>query len=139
MPKVHSRFNPPKSAPLVGGVSKTDQSFKDECDINVIVARYGKTGVLVDPGMVARRGSPMFGDFTSVPEDLIEAHAIFERAEESFGALSSEVRAKFRNSPVELLEWLSDDKNLEESYALGLRTRPEDPVPKGDGAPSPVA
>lgn len=41
--------------------TRTQQQFKDECDINEIMRRFGKTGQV--PSNVR---APMYGDFTEV-------------------------------------------------------------------------
>ena len=60
----------------------TMQSFRDECDINNIIARYETTGFLVDP-MVASRRTPSFGDFSKLP-DYMEAQNIIAVGGEIF-------------------------------------------------------
>jgi len=108
-----------------------DQSFKDDADINVIMARYRKTGHLVDPSRKATR-EPFFEDVSMAPEDYLEAQTRLQNAERAFMDLPSTVRNMFENSPAELLEWLQDEKNHEEARKLGLmnpRAEPEGEPP----------
>lgn len=92
----------------------TKQEFRDECDVNVIMRKYTQFGVVPEV-----KSPGQFGDFTNVP-DLLEAHAIVERATEDFAALSSEIRDRFANDPVRLMAFVSDFKNRDEAIKLGL-------------------
>lgn len=113
--KLYSAFDPPPPVYTpVDKESRARQEFKDECDINRIMSRYRKTGVL--PVSV---GGGIFGDFTGVT-DFQDAQNALLAAESQFKALPSEVRDRFKNSPVALLEFLSDVKNKDEAIKLGL-------------------
>lgn len=108
------------------GSSLTQQQFKDECDINVMVKRFG--GVPPPPvGVDLGR----FADFSSAP-DYFEAQQLLVRARAQFDALPAVVRRRFGNDPQQLLAFVSDKANLAEARELGL-LKAEDPAP----APSP--
>lgn len=94
---------------------KTRQSFKEECDINKIVAKYKKTGRL--PELI--RQNPIYGDF-SKSFDYQEALNTVQKAQLQFNELSSEIRNKFRNDPVEFLMFVEDPKNEKELVEMGL-------------------
>lgn len=91
------------------------QSFKDECDINRIMARYKKTGVI--DHVRATQGA--YGDFTSV-EDYHTSLNNLQAAQSAFMALPAHIRARFDNDPAQLLGFLDDDKNFNEAVSLGL-------------------
>lgn len=95
--------------------SKVQQHFRQESDVNEIMRRYRATGVL--PG--ARRGVPVFGDFSD-GIDFLEAQERVVKAREAFESLPAEVRRRFRNDPAELLEFISDESNRDEAEQLGL-------------------
>ena len=105
-----------------GDPGYTKQEFKEECDINVIMSKYTKFGVMppIQEGQ--------WGDFTNVP-DLLEAQQIVQRAAEDFSELSSAVRERFSNDPVKLMSFLSDDKNRDEAIKLGLIAPPKVEAP----------
>lgn len=105
--------------------SMTKQEFRDDCDINLLMARYEKTGVIDH----INRSVPQYGDFASVPE-YHEAIEIVRRAESDFASLPATVRDRFENDPAQYLAFVNDPENLEESYELGLRERPKDPEPQ---------
>lgn len=104
--------------PIVGE-SKTKQSFKDECDINVIMRRYEATGIL--PGMERAVGA-RYIDCTGA--DFQEAQLIVAAGKSAFAELPARIRARFANDPAKLMEFLADKRNLEEARELGL-VKPE--------------
>ena len=96
------------------GRSKTKQSFAKDADINNIMAQYVKNGVLP-----SGQRKPMFGDFSSGEE----LQTIMDRvvsAELQFSSLPSDLRNRFKNSAVELLDYLADPANEAEAITLGL-------------------
>jgi phage internal scaffolding protein len=95
---------------------KTHQSFKDECDINIIMSRYLQTGVLPDALTLgeARYLDVSEVDFQSAMEIVAGSRSLFEQ-------LPSDVRSRFKNDPRELLAFVHDPKNAEEAISLGLR------------------
>ena len=63
-----------------GGKSATKQSFKDECDINKIMAKYQKTGLVTHLAKnEARYGFATSHDFRESLELVREAEALFYR------------------------------------------------------------
>lgn len=101
-----------------GGPSMTKQSFKDECDVNVIMRRYQQTGVLpLGDGRV-----PRYIDATSA--DYQEAMFLVADARSAFAELPSALRERFHNDPKRMLEFLEDPRNREEAIKLGLVNAP---------------
>lgn len=103
----------------IGGASMTKQSFKDECDINVLMKRYQQSGVLPPVDGRERR----YIDGSSV--DYHEAMLMVADARSAFMELSSSLRERFQNDPGRLLEFLEDSRNREEAVALGLVNPPQ--------------
>lgn len=140
-PVIYSRYNlPPNPGIKNTEPSMTQQQFKEESDINFIMARYQKTGVLVDPLTQTTR-KPMFDDFSELGDFRDHQQAVIE-AQEMFMALPSRLRARFSNDPAELLQWLSDPANKDEAIELGLMTNPLVETPemplKGEVSSEPV-
>ena len=102
--------------------SRTQQQFKDECDVNNILRNYVNTGILTHTSAVA----PQFGDFSSLPSDYGEALDLIEQSRQQFMSLPSEVRERFDNSPRKLVEFLSDQANIDEAVKLGLAVKKEE-------------
>lgn len=115
------------------GASVTQQSFAKDADINNIMSRYAKTGVLVNPLDPDSDRSPMFmdvsgiGDFQQV-QDRVQAIGA------AFMTLPAAVRARFHNAPAEAIDFIADARNLKESVELGLL--PRELLPKEEGAPA---
>lgn len=99
-----------------GETSPTQQSAKDECDINLIVAS-AKRGA--DISALANPRTPMYGDFTNLPS-YRESLEMVTKAREMFMTLDAFVRERFANDPARLLDFLADDKNRDEAIKLGL-------------------
>ena len=111
--------------------SLTIQEHAIDADINVIVKRFGITGVL--PG---RSTIPVVtnGDFLDVTE-FREVQDILVQADRSFMALPAEVRDRFRNDPALFVEFCSpeadgtwNEDKVREMIKMGLAV--ERVVPK---------
>lgn len=130
---------------FVWGPSLTKQSFKDEANINKIIARYTKTGVLdyvqKNPGVYADLSK--ITNYKESLEKIIHAKATFD-------SLPANIRNRFRNDPAQLIDFMSDPKNTDEAESLGLITprkklaepatpaktkKPETEVPSGSTEP----
>ena len=98
------------------GESMTQQQFKAECDVNNILAKYKRTGMLSH----IQKHQGNFGDFSSI-EDYQSSLGKLMQAQQSFESLPSELRAKFENDPAQLISFLSDEKNNAEAVKLGLK------------------
>ena len=126
--KIYSRFSTPDSPAVEFGASMTQQHFKDECDINNILKAYrGKVPASEEPAF--------FMDCTV--NDLQSAYEIAEDIGSRFDSLDSEVRAKFNNNPLELLEFVHNADNQTAAVELGLLPKLE-PAPEPAPAPAPA-
>lgn len=96
-------------------LTRTKQQFKDECNINVIMDRFKKTGQL--PTMIKQ--NPQFADFSDMPT-YKEALELVLYSNDQFMALPANVRERFRNDPANFLEFASNPENAEEMAKLGL-------------------
>jgi phage internal scaffolding protein len=94
--------------------SLTQQQFKEEADINTIVNRFLKTGVLPTPNTF-----PQYVDFEGV-FDYQSAMNLVRAADESFMRMDAKVRSRFNNSPQEFLEFFANPENAQEAIRLGL-------------------
>jgi phage internal scaffolding protein len=94
--------------------SLAQQHMKDECDINIIVERFGVTGQIPVTPI-----EPSYGDFSGV-SDYHDALNRIKAADEAFMALPAKVRAKFDHDPNALLQFLQNDDNRNEAIQLGL-------------------
>ena len=134
--KIRSAYTPRTAVKLIcQGEGRTKQAHKDECDVNLIMARFQKTGVLE----FTEKRSPQYGDVTGV--DFQEAMRTVTEAQEMFDELPSKVRNRFGNDPAAMLDFISDPINDEEAVKLGLleaaKPDPEEAAlpPKGGEEP----
>ena len=111
--------------------SLTQQQFKEEADINTIVNRFLKTGVMPTP-----HAFPQYVDFEGV-FDYQSAMNLVRAADESFMRMDAKVRARFNNSPQEFLEFFANPENAEEAVRLGLANPHPSPVAQATGEASP--
>lgn len=98
--------------------SQTLQSFKDDADINCIIARFQNTGVLVDPTVPVSR-TPQFGDYSDMP-DYQTAQNVIIAAKNAFDALSSKIRERFNNDPAAYFEFVRSLKEGSEEYVEAI-------------------
>lgn len=115
--------------------SETKQADLAATDINLIMARYMKTGVLPE-GVSA---SELYGDFSTVP-DFLEAQNIVARANEQFDALPAALRKEFDNDAARFLEFASNPDNtqaLGDMLAESVGLERVDPTPL-DAVPGPA-
>jgi len=112
--------------------SRTKQSFRDAADINSIVAKARKTGILGDPTSIGSRKA-VFGDFSS-SGDFMAVQNRLVAVRNAFDELPSDVRLKFNNDPASLIDFMADSRNDAEAIKLGLKPKPA-PAPD----PAPVA
>lgn len=113
-PRLVKEFNLP---------SRTMQEFKNECDINVLMKRYQKTGLFPQhPGQ-----SPRYVSNIGMP-DYQQSLEIVMRAQDEFNALNSELRKRFDNDPAKFLAFVNDPDNADELVKLGLREAPPPPA-----------
>lgn len=101
------------------GKTRVEQSHRDKVNINSIMSRYKKTGL-----MERRLDKPAYGDFTA-SVDYHEARNRLIEAESAFASLPASVRKRFGNNPAELIDFLNDENNLDEAVELGLLPKPE--------------
>ncbi len=94
--------------------SLAQQHMKDECDINIIVERFGVTGQLPQTPI-----QPSYGDFSGV-SDYHSALNKIRAADEAFMALPAKIRARFDHDPNALLQFLQNDQNRDEAIQIGL-------------------
>jgi len=100
---VRHRFQRKRTSITFIKPSMAKQSMRDECDINLIVDRYRKSGAVSH----LARGVPQFSDVSQVG-DYRTAIENARAAEEFFSKLPAKLRAAFSNDVAEYLEALQD-------------------------------
>jgi phage internal scaffolding protein len=115
--------NNPRQPFATVGPSMTHQSMAPECDINTIMRRYEKTGILEH----RNNFEGQYADFTETPTDYHESMNAVIAADEMFGALPARIRQRFHNDPASFIDFVGNPDNREELVRLGLATRREGP------------
>jgi len=98
--------------------SKADPSQVAECDVNNILKRYARTGVL--PGVNVQS---VYAD-VSTSGDYQHSLDLVINAQQQFDSLDAHTRKRFGNDPAEFLAFVEDPKNGEALIKMGLATRP---------------
>lgn len=118
--------------------SKTRQSEKDNCDINIMVAKMVR-GEAVN----LATGAGAYGDFSNAGDFTDNRHQI-QKANEDFMKLPSKIRQHFSNDVQHLLEAFEDPDQADELREFGLlpfleETEPpqESPTPETPPATPP--
>lgn len=119
----------PRVTTPVGTESRTKQSFRDESDINNIVAKYQSTGAIAH----VNKHEPRYGYAPS--QDFREALELIREGNEMFADLPSSTRKFFDNNVEQMLDWVQDPANADRIAADGsLSADLGDPLP---GTPRP--
>jgi len=110
------------------------QSFKEECDINGIMSRFEKSGLMDH----VNKFQGDYGDFTEAQDYHTSMNQILA-AQAAFDSLPAKMRSRFGNQPAAFLEFVEDESNEDEMREMGLlppttrKEGPEVPIP----APAP--
>ncbi|UDN67585.1 internal scaffolding protein [robinz microvirus RP_61] len=106
------------------GPSLTVQSTKAEADINVIVTRFGLTGMLPQ-----RLDALDLGAFEGIFDYQTAMNAVVA-ADRAFLLVPADIRARFANDPQQFSAFCTDPANLDELRRLKLAkpAAPPDPV-----------
>ncbi len=87
---------------------RTKQSFKDECNIEKIMARAEKAGTISH----LEKFQGIYGDFSDY--DFHEQTAKLTRGREIFDELPAEIRKEFGQSPAAFFAYVNDPENQED-------------------------
>jgi hypothetical protein len=95
----------------------TEQHHADQCNVNTILATYMQTGSLPSIDPAAQYGDLSNFDYQSLQNQIANAHSLFEE-------LPDHVKIRFGNQPHRFLNFVQDEKNLDELIELGLANAP---------------
>lgn len=112
-------------------VGMTEQCHKDLCDIENILRKYDRTGLITH----VNQAKANYGDFTLVNEYQENLNMIIE-AQSAFDDLPSDIRKRFGNDPGAFFEFVTNPDNESELVKMGLaeapvvpQSAPVDPTP----------
>lgn len=93
----------------------TQQHFKEECDVNNIMAHWTSTGELPSQTRFEPRyvDSTQFGDYKHALDTVLQLEELFE-------GLPKNLQNKFNYDIPTMIDWLQDETNFDEAQRLGL-------------------
>lgn len=98
-------------------VYMTEQHHKDACDVNKIIDKYDREGVIRHVSKIEAK----FGDVSG--QDFKEMMDKVVSAQQHFDQLPSNLRKEFDNDPSKLIAFMDDENNRERAIELGLIDR----------------
>lgn len=105
---------PGKKDKAGNNVYVTEQAHKELCDVNNIIKKYDTQGVITHVSKMEAKFGDMTGmDFKSMMDQITDAQNMFND-------LPSEIRNRFDNSPVKLLDFMDNPENRKEAIELGM-------------------
>jgi len=134
---IRSAYGEKQKVTLTTLDARTEQCHRDECDINKIIAKYDRTGVLTHVNDFEARYEDLTGlDYQTMLNTVANANSMFE-------GLPSEIRNQFANDPAKFISFMDDENNNEQMYEMGLKQRPipeqigseSDPISNGNEQP----
>jgi phage internal scaffolding protein len=134
VPKIYGPYgDKPKYNQHTGGESMTVQDMAGSCDINNIMKKYERTGLIEH--LNTYNGD--YSDFSGAPDFQTAMNKVIA-AQEMFMTLPASTRELFGNDPGKFVEFASNKENLPEMREMGLahpEGAPEQPQTAGEGAP----
>lgn len=123
----------------VGG--RTHQSFAKEVDINNILKKYIKTGLM--DHVNEHHGD--YGNYIGFEDYHSSINQVLD-AQEAFASIPSSIRRQFDNDPGEFLKFVQNPENTDEMIKMGLahgdvtvaETLPLTPAPSDPNAEPPA-
>lgn len=112
--KVKKSFDPSDKVLVVTGAGKTEQAHKAQCDINVILRDYQRTGLIRH----AKENAGRYDDVTAI--DFTQAMQLVTSAQNMFLSLPSDMRKRFGNDPAAFLDFVQNPENAGEMQKLGI-------------------
>lgn len=104
--------------------SLTVQSDKDDADINVLVRRFGVTGLVR-----MHQRPPLPEQFADV-FDFQSAMNLIRESQEAFADLPATVRDRFNNNPAAFVDFCGNPDNIEDMRKMGLAHPAKVPDPE---------
>lgn len=108
------------------GPGRTRQDQKDSCDINLIMRKYVKQGIV--PRLNPK--TPVYDDF-STALSYHESLERIQRANKLFYELPADLRSACDNDPALLIPYVENEENIDELVELGVMEKPKGWIPPG--------
>lgn len=134
-PKIRNKFSTFAREPFVSTApDRTQQHLRDEVNINNIIAKYNKTGIIEH----VTRNRLKYGEFADLADYATNLDKV-AKAQQSFETLPATLRNEFKNSIEGFFEFIRKPENKEQCVKWGIFDPPKDPKPAAPaaGEPSP--
>ncbi len=106
---------------------RTKQSFRDECDINLIMQRAAQGGTITH----LEKHSATYGDFSDF--DFFEQTQMLTKGREIFDDLDAEIRREFGQNPAAFFAYVNDPVNAAKpNFGLPGLAKPGTQLPNMD-------
>ena len=112
--EIRHAFDVPESLTVPEGETMTEESHKEQCDINNILKRFTREEI----EQHALNYAPQYGDVTGV--DYESALNLVAECKSEFEHLPAETRAYFENDVKNYLEFVGNPANDQEAREMGL-------------------
>jgi hypothetical protein len=86
----------------------TIQEQKDDCDINNIIEKFARTGLINH----VNKHEPQFGEFANF--DFQQQQTLIAKATQIFMQLPPKIRQQFNNSPANYIEFVKKQENIDD-------------------------
>lgn len=96
-------------------IDLVDRAYAKECDINLIVDRFMRTGEMLPPAPEGLQ----YGDDTARPR-YEESKKLVLESEAWFESLPAKLRRRFDNQLSVMMEFMENSDNYEEAKELGI-------------------
>lgn len=114
--------------------SRTQQSFRDDCDINKIVAKFSRNGEL-DALLSARNDiEALYRDVSDLP-DYKDALDVVSSVDDVFDSLPAKLRSHFHNDPAVFADHVFGEKFSFDDLVALSRSHENDEF-AGEGRPA---
>lgn len=112
--KIQKPFHQSIRVKLDTGEGLTEQSHKNQTDMNYILKDYAKTGLMKH----VKENEGRYDDIDV--QDFQEAMFIVTNANNMFEQLPSLIRKRFQNNPIEFMEFVHNPANKAEMQKMGI-------------------
>lgn len=113
---MYRRGPTPRQTLDTGDEIMTEQHHKESCDINNILMKYEKTGILDHVSKVQGQ----YGHFAGVPE-YQEAMQLLADSNSMFESVPATIRAQFDNNPAKFRDFMVEQSNYDAIEELGIK------------------
>lgn len=85
-------------------IQKEINSFAGQCDLRYLMQRFNCGDV-----SVIQQGKPMYGDFSTIPDNFLDLYNMVHEAEQYFQHLPAEIKQSFDNNAVQWFASMGDE------------------------------